>query len=282
MQVEARARGRAGLAMMRTFASDCEDCDWVPRPRVDAAAPARHRDGGESAHAFSAAARRPDASSPDFPRDESETPICICGEVTKTSLRRFGGWKKIFEATLAGSERERAQPAAHVALVQSALRAEDDRDRSATGCFRQAATARPAALHGASGIRSDRRRRRSSRFTSVASRRSIRRRKDFRSASFARSFFTRLENLTDDDVETLLPRKHAAGERRHGAAANSFSGKLGSARNARASIWFSRNFSRCRWRSPRARAGDFARPAQAHAGKRRIARAISARRCRSA
>ncbi|MDQ6766137.1 MAG: hypothetical protein M3Z22_08580, partial [Verrucomicrobiota bacterium] len=35
-----------------------------------------------------------------FPREESETPICICGEVTKTSLRRFGGWKKIFEATL--------------------------------------------------------------------------------------------------------------------------------------------------------------------------------------
>ncbi|MGZ5003576.1 MAG: ATP-dependent DNA helicase RecG, partial [Chthoniobacterales bacterium] len=35
-----------------------------------------------------------------FPREESETPVCICGEVTKTSLRRFGGWKKIFEAVL--------------------------------------------------------------------------------------------------------------------------------------------------------------------------------------
>ena len=37
---------------------------------------------------------------PEFPREESESPICLCGEVIKTSLRRFGGWKKIFEATL--------------------------------------------------------------------------------------------------------------------------------------------------------------------------------------
>ena len=37
---------------------------------------------------------------PQFPREESDVPICLCGEVVKTSLRRFGGWKKIFEATL--------------------------------------------------------------------------------------------------------------------------------------------------------------------------------------
>ncbi|MDP9187105.1 MAG: ATP-dependent DNA helicase RecG, partial [Verrucomicrobiota bacterium] len=37
---------------------------------------------------------------PEFPRDESDVPICLSGEVIKTSLRRFGGWKKIFEATL--------------------------------------------------------------------------------------------------------------------------------------------------------------------------------------
>src|SRR5262249_46939872 len=30
--------------------------------------------------------------------------ICLCGEVIKTSLRRFGGWKKIFEATLQESQ----------------------------------------------------------------------------------------------------------------------------------------------------------------------------------
>jgi RecG-like helicase/REP element-mobilizing transposase RayT len=41
---------------------------------------------------------------PHFPREESEVPVCVCGEVIKTSLRRFGGWKKIFEATLQESE----------------------------------------------------------------------------------------------------------------------------------------------------------------------------------
>ncbi|HEY8834188.1 MAG TPA: DEAD/DEAH box helicase, partial [Chthoniobacterales bacterium] len=35
-----------------------------------------------------------------FPHEESDTPILLCGEVTKTRLVRFGGWKKIFEATL--------------------------------------------------------------------------------------------------------------------------------------------------------------------------------------
>jgi len=41
---------------------------------------------------------------PNFPREESDVPICLCGEVIKTSLRRFGGWKKIFEATLQESQ----------------------------------------------------------------------------------------------------------------------------------------------------------------------------------
>jgi RecG-like helicase len=76
-----------------------EDCTWVPRPRLTPLRrlgietvenllghfPRRHEDRTE----FQG-----------FPREESATPICICGEVTKTSLRRFGGWKKIFEATL--------------------------------------------------------------------------------------------------------------------------------------------------------------------------------------
>jgi RecG-like helicase/REP element-mobilizing transposase RayT len=41
---------------------------------------------------------------PHFPHEESDVPVCLCGEVIKTSLRRFGGWKKIFEATLQESE----------------------------------------------------------------------------------------------------------------------------------------------------------------------------------
>jgi ATP-dependent DNA helicase RecG len=75
------------------------DLDWLPRPRLLALRrlgletvgdllthfPRRHEDR----HQF-----------PEFPRQESDTPICLCGEVVKTQLRRFGGWKKIFEATL--------------------------------------------------------------------------------------------------------------------------------------------------------------------------------------
>jgi RecG-like helicase/REP element-mobilizing transposase RayT len=41
---------------------------------------------------------------PSFPHEESQQPVCLCGEVTKTQLRRFGGWKKIFEATLEESQ----------------------------------------------------------------------------------------------------------------------------------------------------------------------------------
>src|SRR5262249_13412724 len=76
-----------------------EQLNWIPRPKILALRrlgittaedllthfPRRHEDR----HQF-----------PKFPREESDTPICLCGEVIKTSLRRFGGWKKIFEATL--------------------------------------------------------------------------------------------------------------------------------------------------------------------------------------
>src|SRR6266487_2607689 len=79
------------------------ELDWIPRPRLLALRrlgiqtiedllthfPRRHEDRTEFPH---------------FPREESDSPICLCGEVIKTSLRRFGGWKKIFEATLQESE----------------------------------------------------------------------------------------------------------------------------------------------------------------------------------
>src|SRR5216117_748685 len=75
------------------------ELDWIPRPRLLALRrlrietvedllthfPRRYEDRREV---------------PEFPREESDFPICLCGDVTKTSLRRFGGWKKIFEATL--------------------------------------------------------------------------------------------------------------------------------------------------------------------------------------
>jgi ATP-dependent DNA helicase RecG len=76
-----------------------EELGWILRPRLLALRrlgihtveellthfPRRHEDRTEF---------------PNFPREESDVPICLCGEVVKTSLRRFGGWKKIFEATL--------------------------------------------------------------------------------------------------------------------------------------------------------------------------------------
>jgi ATP-dependent DNA helicase RecG len=76
-----------------------EALNWIPRPKLLALRrlgietvedllthfPRRHEDRTEF---------------PKFPREESDVPICLCGEVVKTSLRRFGGWKKIFEATL--------------------------------------------------------------------------------------------------------------------------------------------------------------------------------------
>src|ERR1041385_6056293 len=76
-----------------------EELHWIPRPKILALRrlgietvedllshfPRRHEDRTEF---------------PRFPRDESDLPVCLCGEVTKTSVRRFGGWKKIFEASL--------------------------------------------------------------------------------------------------------------------------------------------------------------------------------------
>ena len=88
---------------MTNVSTNLEDLSWIPRPRLLALRrlgiettedllthfPRRHEDRNEF---------------PQFPREETDTPICLCGEVIKTSLRRFGGWKKIFEATLEESQ----------------------------------------------------------------------------------------------------------------------------------------------------------------------------------
>ena len=88
---------------MTSVSTNLEDLSWIPRPRLLALRrlgiettedllthfPRRHEDRTEF---------------PQFPREETDASICLCGEVTKTSLRRFGGWKKIFEATLAESQ----------------------------------------------------------------------------------------------------------------------------------------------------------------------------------
>jgi ATP-dependent DNA helicase RecG len=85
------------------FSQSLEELNWIPRPKILALRrlgieavedllthfPRRHEDRTEF---------------PKFPREESDVPICLCGEVVKTSVRRFGGWKKIFEATLQESD----------------------------------------------------------------------------------------------------------------------------------------------------------------------------------
>src|SRR5256885_3639505 len=74
-----------------------EELDWIPRPKILALRrlgittvedllthfPRRHEDR----HQF-----------PEFPRDESDKPICLSCDVIKTSFRRFGG-RRIFEDT---------------------------------------------------------------------------------------------------------------------------------------------------------------------------------------
>src|SRR6266700_5051668 len=75
------------------------ELDWIPRPRL----PALRRLGiGTAEDLLTHFPRRHEDryQFPHFPREESDVPICLCGDVVKTSLRRFGGWKKIFEATL--------------------------------------------------------------------------------------------------------------------------------------------------------------------------------------
>jgi ATP-dependent DNA helicase RecG len=75
------------------------ELDWIPRPKLTAL----RRFGIETVEDLIThyPRRYEDRTEfPGFPREESDTPICLCGEVVKTQLRRFGGWKKIFEATL--------------------------------------------------------------------------------------------------------------------------------------------------------------------------------------
>ena len=88
---------------MIQFFQPLTELEWIPRPRLTALRrleietvedllthfPRRYEDRTHFAR---------------FPREESDVPILLCGEVVKTQVRRFGGWKKIFEATLQESE----------------------------------------------------------------------------------------------------------------------------------------------------------------------------------
>ena len=89
--------------MALQFNSSLGEIEWIPRPRITQLRrlgletvgdllthyPRRHEDRREFAG---------------FPREESEQPICLCGEVVRTRFNRFGRGKRIFEATLQESE----------------------------------------------------------------------------------------------------------------------------------------------------------------------------------
>ena len=84
---------------MIQFSQELSGLEWIPRPKLTAL----RRFGIEKvgdlvAHFPSRYEDRMEFAG--FPREESEIPVCLCGEVVKTQVRRFGGWKKIFEATL--------------------------------------------------------------------------------------------------------------------------------------------------------------------------------------
>src|ERR1043166_8761425 len=90
---------RSPITDHRSLASPLEEIEWIPRPKLLALRRleietvedllTHYPRRWEDRHEF-----------PRFPREESDGPVCLCGEVVKTSVRRFGGWKKIFEATL--------------------------------------------------------------------------------------------------------------------------------------------------------------------------------------
>src|SRR5438128_10746743 len=79
------------------------ELDWIPRPRLLALRGLRIETVEDLLTHFP---RRHDdrREFPDVAREASDFPICRCGEVTKPSLRHFGGWKEIFEATLQDSK----------------------------------------------------------------------------------------------------------------------------------------------------------------------------------
>ena len=89
--------------MALQFNTSLGEIEWIPRPRITQLRrlgletvgdllthyPRRHENRREF---------------PGFPREESEQPVCVCGEVVKTRFNRFGRGKRIFEATLQESE----------------------------------------------------------------------------------------------------------------------------------------------------------------------------------
>jgi ATP-dependent DNA helicase RecG len=94
---------------MASFSQSLDEFEWIPRNRLTALRrleintvedllthyPRRYEDRRE----FSG-----------FPREESDEPMCLCGEVIKTQIKRFGGWKKIFEVAVQETDANALSP----------------------------------------------------------------------------------------------------------------------------------------------------------------------------
>ncbi|MEY2560271.1 MAG: ATP-dependent helicase RecG [Verrucomicrobiota bacterium] len=84
---------------MIELSQELSELEWIPRPKLTALRRLEIETVDDLITHFPR--RYEDRTQfPGFPREESEVAICLCGEVVKTQVRRFGGWKKIFEATI--------------------------------------------------------------------------------------------------------------------------------------------------------------------------------------
>ena len=240
-----------------------DECAWVPRPRLAPLRrlgistvedllthyPRRHEDRQEFAT---------------FPRDESETPLCICGEVTKTALRRFGGWKKIFEVTL----QEEEANALSAPLVLRWFNAHYIQKMIATG--------QRLVVFGKPRLRGQRICMEHPEFEVIENdeEESIHFRRitpvypateGLSQRVFRGLVFHALENLAEEEVATVLPRNHGTGSRRRALQQIHFPESWEALAEARAHLVFAEFFGMQMMIASR-RAHASARPGGAHCG----------------
>jgi RecG-like helicase/REP element-mobilizing transposase RayT len=82
---------------MIQYSQSLEELDWIPRPKLAAL---RRLEIETVEDLLTHYPRRYEDRThfDDFPREESDKPLCLCGEIVNTKLLRFG--RRIFEATL--------------------------------------------------------------------------------------------------------------------------------------------------------------------------------------
>ncbi|MEY2508320.1 MAG: ATP-dependent helicase RecG [Verrucomicrobiota bacterium] len=84
---------------MIQYSQPLEELEWIPRPKLTALRRLEIATVGDLLTHYPRRYEDRTHFAP-FPREESDIPVLVCGEVVKTRLVRFGGWKKIFEVTL--------------------------------------------------------------------------------------------------------------------------------------------------------------------------------------